>query len=80
MHKRPPTPSADEAFLVDVSTEARRYGRLLMSRDDANDIAQDIVREFLIKLREGGCVFDVDAIVKTLEAGKKALAATARRG
>jgi len=26
----------------------------------------------------GGCVFDVDAIVKTLEAGKKALAATGR--
>jgi dihydroxyacid dehydratase/phosphogluconate dehydratase len=26
----------------------------------------------------GGCVFDVDAIVKTLEAGTKALAATAR--
>jgi hypothetical protein len=26
----------------------------------------------------GGCVFDVDAIVKTLEAGKKALAASGR--
>jgi hypothetical protein len=26
----------------------------------------------------GGCVFDVDAIVKTLEAGKRALALTSR--
>lgn len=48
--------SPDDAFLIEVSTHARRYARrfsLLGDSQDADDIAQDVVCECLIALRNG---------------------------
>lgn len=46
----------EETFLVEVTTHARRCARRYLTRDDADDVAQDVVLECLIKLREGGVI------------------------
>jgi RNA polymerase sigma factor (sigma-70 family) len=70
MDKRPPTNvPGEEAFLIAVSAVARPYARLLTSRDDAFDIAQDVVLDCLTNLCDGGCPFDVMAnvgLIKTM--------------
>lgn len=51
-----PTEAAhEEAFLIEVSTLARRFAGLLVKYDAAEDLAQDIVLEFLVILRSGKC-------------------------
>jgi RNA polymerase sigma-70 factor (ECF subfamily) len=70
MDKRSPTDvPAEEAFLIAVSAVARPYARLLASRDDAHDIAQDVVLDCLTTLRDGGRPFNVMenvGLVKTM--------------
>ena len=59
--KIPATLGADSEadLLVEVSTLARRTARRIVGSDAARDIAQDIVLELLVRIREGSESIDL---------------------
>lgn len=49
----PPEASDEGALLIEISTLARRFARRRLPREDADDLAQDIVLECLVNVRAG---------------------------
>lgn len=49
----PPDASSETHLIVEISAFAHRYARALMSAAAAEDLAQDVVLECLIRIRDG---------------------------
>lgn len=56
MHHQPTCGETHERLLITIAALARTRARALLSPDQADDIAQDVVLECLLKLREGSVI------------------------
>jgi RNA polymerase sigma factor (sigma-70 family) len=56
MHHHPTCEETHERLLITIAALARKRARALLSTDMADDVAQDVVLECLLKVREGDSI------------------------